>query len=188
MAVPICEHMKASGKRCGSPALRDKPFCFYHLVQEASLPLLRNMYIAYNPKAAPGEWPILEFPTPALEDAAAIQIGFMQVLHGVANGNLDVRKAGRMLSALHGAAANLHRLETCLAQMAGKPRRKRAAGLKPARKRTRPSQTALTRDVGTELPSQGSQETGVLRLRSAPPHFAQDDIQEEAAPPRHDIL
>jgi len=173
MAVPICEHMKASGKRCGSPALRDKPFCFYHLVQEASLPSLRNMYIAYNPKAAPGEWPILEFPTPALEDAAAIQIGFMQVLHGVANGNLDVRKAGRMLSALHGAAANLHRLEACLAQTASKLPRKPPVGVKQARKSarklSRPSQSlgrkqvsrlaTVTRDDGTGHPGQSVRPT-----------------------------
>ena len=116
MNVTICQHIKPSGKRCGSPAVKDREFCYYHIRQEESLPALRDMYIGYNPKAAPGEYPVMGFPTPALEDAAAIQIGFMQVLHGVASNKLDVAKAGRMLSALHGASANLHRLESCFAQ------------------------------------------------------------------------
>ena len=113
-AIPICEHIKPSGKRCGSPALRGRTLCFYHAGQNNSLPADRNMYAAYNQSAAPGEWPIREFPTPALEDAAAIQIGFMQALHGVANGHLDPRRAKLILSALHGARMNLRQMEACL--------------------------------------------------------------------------
>jgi hypothetical protein len=142
MSYPICQHVKPSGKGCGSPALKDREFCYYHTKLEESLPPMRDMYRAYNPKAAPGEWPLLNFPTPELEDAAGIQIGFMQVLHGVANGNLDVRKAGRMLSALHGAAANLHRLESCLSHTLQKIPRKPPAGVKTAGKGVRKTASA----------------------------------------------
>jgi hypothetical protein len=113
--VLICEHIKPSGKRCGSPALSGQTLCFYHVRQNESLPNDRNMYQGYNEKAKPGEWPILNFPTPALEDAAAIQIGFMQALHGICNGGLDPRRAKLVLSALHGARMNLQQLEKCWA-------------------------------------------------------------------------
>ena len=167
MDVPICQYVRVSGKRCGSPAMKDLPFCYYHVRQEQSLPSLRSMYFAYNPKAAPGEWPMLDFPTPALEDAASIQIGFMQVLYGVANGNLDEKKAGRMLSALHGAAANLHRLESCLAPILDMQRRKAPAGgrkaSKRARKLPRPSQTK----AGTGHPGFGASQVSKERDPSA---------------------
>jgi len=141
MTVPICEHVKPSGKRCGSPALRDQTFCYYHSRLEECLPTLRNMFIAQKANAAPGEWPIVEFPVPALEDAAAIQIGFMQALHGIANGNLDIRKAKLILSALHGASANLQRLEACLSQSLNAVLRKPPAGVKQAGRRVRKSNT-----------------------------------------------
>ena len=30
LAAPRCRHIKANGTQCGSPALRNKKFCFYH--------------------------------------------------------------------------------------------------------------------------------------------------------------
>ncbi len=118
MTVPICEHIKPGGQRCGSPALQGQTFCYYHTGMEQCLPYGRNMFIAEKEKAAPGEWPCHEFRVPILEDAAAIQIGFQQALHGVANGNLTPRKAKLVLSALHGARANLKEMEKCLAALA----------------------------------------------------------------------
>ncbi|HKD83974.1 MAG TPA: hypothetical protein VKB58_04435 [Terriglobales bacterium] len=141
MAVPICEHIKPSGKRCGSPALRDKSFCYYHSNVEECLPSVRNMFAVRNPNAAPGEWPFTDFPAPVLEDAAAIQVGFTQALYGVANGHLDLRRAKLVLSALHGASANLKRLEACLTQCVNALQRKRPTGVKQALKRARRSDT-----------------------------------------------
>ncbi len=134
MTISICEHIKSSGKRCGSPALREQAFCYYHSRLEECLPRLRTMFVAEKANAAPGEWPIVEFPVPVLEDAAAIQIGFMQVLHGIATGNLNVRKAKLILSALHGASANLQRLEACLAQSVSAVLRKQPGSVKQARR------------------------------------------------------
>jgi hypothetical protein len=28
--IPICEHVKKNGRRCGSPALRGRHFCYIH--------------------------------------------------------------------------------------------------------------------------------------------------------------
>lgn len=145
MSYPICEHVKTSGKRCGSPALSGETFCYYHKRLEEALPAARNMYFAYNRMATRGEDAMIGFHTPELEDAAGIQIGYMQTLYGIANGHLDCRRAKLMLSALHGAAANLQRLESCLGQTLKKVDRKPPASVKHAGKRARrlprPSQT-----------------------------------------------
>lgn len=131
MSYPICEHVKTSGKRCGSPALSGETFCYYHKRLEEALPAARNMYFAYNRMATRGEDAMIGFHTPELEDAAGIQIGYMQTLYGIANGHLDCRRAKLMLSALHGAAPNLQRLESCLGQTLSKViPRKPPAGVK----------------------------------------------------------
>lgn len=133
MNVPVCEHIMPSGKRCGSPALSGKTKCYYHQNLELRLPQGRSMFIEHKKNAAPGEWPIYEFPVPDLEDAVAIQIGFMQALHGVCNGNLPPRQAKLALSALHGASANLKRMQECLAACASAvPKKAPAAAGNPA--------------------------------------------------------
>jgi hypothetical protein len=50
-----------------------------------------------------------------LEDGAAIQIGFMQLIHGVAQQRLEQWRARMILSALHGAAANLRQMDAATA-------------------------------------------------------------------------
>jgi hypothetical protein len=135
MSIPTCEHIKPSGNRCGSPALKDQNVCYYHARLHLSLPVIRNMYIAENKHAEPGEYPVHNFPVPELEDAAAIQIGFMQALHGVANGRLDPRRAKLVLSALHGARMNLksmeRSLEACLRAANGSRKKPPASVRKP---------------------------------------------------------
>jgi len=124
----------ASGKRCGSLALSGETKCYYHIHLDYRLPYGRLMFIEPKKDPKPGEYPY-EFPVPVLEDAAAIQIGFMQALHGVCNGNLPPRKAKLVLSALHGARMNLKHFEDCLAALtktaSAKNKKKPPAGAKP---------------------------------------------------------
>ena len=64
----------------------------------------------------PGVMPIVHnFDFPVLDDAAAVQIGFMQVVHGISHGRLNPRQARLVLSALHGAAANLKFMDKAIA-------------------------------------------------------------------------
>ena len=30
--VARCEHVKVNGTQCGSPALRDQPYCYFHAI------------------------------------------------------------------------------------------------------------------------------------------------------------
>jgi hypothetical protein len=50
-----------------------------------------------------------------LEDAAAVQIAFMQFIYGVAQQRLEEWRARMILSALHGAAANLRLMDAATA-------------------------------------------------------------------------
>ncbi|MGA8879160.1 MAG: hypothetical protein WB555_26700 [Candidatus Korobacteraceae bacterium] len=116
MSVPICEYIRTGGKRCGSPALRDQRFCYYHTGQYEAMPMT-TMFVEENPHPRPGDYPIAGFQVPFLDDASAIQIGYMQLIHGVSHLRLDTRRARLILLALQGAAANLKHVETALAAM-----------------------------------------------------------------------
>jgi len=113
MSIPICEHLKPGGTRCGSPAVHGKQFCYYHLNLRHAMPMT-TLFVQENPNPAPGEYPVAVFDLPLLEDPASIQIGFMQLIHGVAHGRLEPRRARLILSALHGAAANLRLLNEAM--------------------------------------------------------------------------
>lgn len=116
MSVPICEYIRTGGKRCGSPALRDQRFCYYHSGQFRSMPMT-TMFYEENPNPREGEYPVTAFNMPFLDDAAAIQIGYMQLIHGVSHLRLEPRRARLILLALQGAAANLKYAEVALPPM-----------------------------------------------------------------------
>src|ERR1700675_908310 len=87
---PRCLHVKSNGVRCGSPAMRRNPFCFFH-----------DRY--YNAPA--------EDPFPPLEDANAVQVALMQVLERLRRealrpGPLDLRAVNALLYGLQTAAFN----------------------------------------------------------------------------------
>ena len=86
-----CRHIKPSGAKCESPALRDMPYCYFHSRANRKPPA--------RPK---GEEQPLEIPL--LEDHWAVQIALTQVLARVANSTLDARRAGLMLYGLQIAA------------------------------------------------------------------------------------
>lgn len=86
--APRCMHVRANGIRCGSPAMRENAFCYFH----DSL---------YNRPA--------DESFPFLEDATSIQMAIMQVLDGLRRGKLDRGVANSLLFGLQTASANLKR-------------------------------------------------------------------------------
>jgi len=117
MSVPICEYIKTGGKKCGSPALRGFKNCYYHEQLRQAMPTT-TMFVQENRNVAPGEMPVTGFQMPFLDDGAAIQIGFMQLIHGVSYFRLNPRQAKLILSALHGASANLRQMDKAIASAA----------------------------------------------------------------------
>jgi hypothetical protein len=110
VALAICEHIKPSGTRCGMLALRDQKFCYYHAKVRKTVPKNNLFVFLANPGRKEND-PNYAFEFPDLEDAAAVQIGFMQFIYGVAQQRIEERQARMILSALHGAAANLRLME-----------------------------------------------------------------------------
>ncbi len=98
--VKQCQRMKMNGTQCGSPALRNQKFCYFH--QRCSAVQFDISTSAADPAAL--------FFLPVLEDAVSIQATITQVCEHLLNRRLDPKKAGIMLYALQVAASNLDRL------------------------------------------------------------------------------
>ena len=113
-SLAICEHIRPSGARCGMLALRDQKFCYYHAKVRQTVPKNNLFVFLANPGRKEND-PNDAFEFPYLEDAAAVQIGFMQFIYGVSQQRIEEWRARMILSALHGAAANLRLMDTATA-------------------------------------------------------------------------
>lgn len=86
-----CTHIKVTGQRCGSPALRGEFFCYFHTrvikgVQQRVDMQLHSMAL--------------------LEDCESIQLSIMHVVDGLLKGTLDATRARLLIQALRIAARN----------------------------------------------------------------------------------
>jgi hypothetical protein len=88
-------------------------YCYHHAGLRKAVPATNLFVFLANPHSQ--DDPYAQFELPYLEDGAAIQIGFMQLIHGVAQQRLEQWRARMILSALHGAAANLRLMDAATA-------------------------------------------------------------------------
>ena len=91
-----CRHIMPNGCKCQAPALRGKPYCYFHT---------RLHRFAASPPLAKDE----PFKLPILEDRSAIQIALAQILNALGSAKLDPRHAGLYLYALQIASQNVER-------------------------------------------------------------------------------
>jgi len=89
--VRNCTHIKVTGQRCGSPALRGEYFCYFHTrvikgVQQRVDMRLHSMAL--------------------LEDCESIQLSIMHVVDGLIKGTLEPIRARLIIQALRIAARN----------------------------------------------------------------------------------
>ena len=98
--IPRCQHIKVNGTQCGSPAVRDRRFCFFHKKWH-------DQRIVINSAQARQSPPTLDLPV--LEDANSIQVALMQVMRLLLTAQIEHRTAGLLLYALQTASANLAR-------------------------------------------------------------------------------
>ena len=96
-----CRHIKVNGTQCGSPALRNKIFCFYHH-KDRPLPVECYSDIEY----ATGEINL-----PFFEDAHSIQAVIREVVQMVLQKRIERKTASLLLYALQIASSNLKRME-----------------------------------------------------------------------------
>jgi len=113
MDVPLCQHVKPDGSRCGTPAIRNHKYCYHHTTVRKLVP--KTTVHGLLTSGTTGE-PYVAFELPFLETPEAIQIGFMQLIHGVGTGLMEPKRARMILSALYGAAANLREMNKAAAR------------------------------------------------------------------------
>lgn len=82
-----CRHIKPSGLKCKSPAVRNTPYCYFHT----------GLYRSRNPSLSDVKEPIT---LPSLEDATGVQIALQQVLSALGSSRIDPRRAGLYLRGL----------------------------------------------------------------------------------------
>jgi hypothetical protein len=82
-----CRHIKTSGTKCQSPALKGKAYCYFHFRAH------RQRRSAPGPEAARGH----EFDAPLLEDRAAIQLAISEVVAAMARNRMDPDRGGKIL-------------------------------------------------------------------------------------------
>ncbi len=130
MPTTYCRHIRPSGRRCQSPALRNKPFCYYHESVNARLRTLRppddgtsNTIYPISPDEIDQihREPLLaeyyshtrgplELAFPPLEDANSIQLALSMVLTALGQNRLEARRAAGMLYNLQIASSNVRKL------------------------------------------------------------------------------
>jgi hypothetical protein len=145
-SVSICTHIKVTGVRCGSPALRGEQFCYFHQR------MMRGVQIPNNARI---------HPVALIENEEAIQASLMEVINALARNTIDLKRAELILRALHISVKNARRVNFGLhsGEMVKKV---------PDYTTTPVERAALTRPGGQELPGRSA-----VELDSTPPDPAQ---------------
>ena len=90
-----CQHIKVNGTQCGSPALRQGKYCYFHMRWRGGSRFAK----ALRKRETSG--------LPILEDANSIQVGLGEVMFHLVTQEIDHRTGALMLYALQTASANL---------------------------------------------------------------------------------
>ena len=87
----VCTHIKVNGVRCGSPALRQEVFCYFHqrMIRGVRTPPRSRLH-----------------PIAMLEDEQSIQAALMEIVNAIVRNQIDVARARLVLRALSIAARN----------------------------------------------------------------------------------
>jgi len=93
--VKNCTHIKVTGVRCGSPALRGERFCYFHQ---------RMIRTVKGPPASRVHHAAL------LEDEESIQASLMEVVNALLRGSIEIKRAELILRALNTAVRNIRRV------------------------------------------------------------------------------
>ena len=86
--VRTCTHIKVTGVRCGSPALREEQYCYFHYRMLCDS---RVSHVAL------------------LENEEAIQVSLMEIVNSLLRGTIDVKRGELVLRALNTAVRNSRR-------------------------------------------------------------------------------
>ncbi len=91
MQFESCRHIHPDGAYCGSPALRDRKYCYYHLMERARR-LRRARALRDNQP--------YRLEIQSLDNPYAIRAALTDIAQALATGQLDPRTAGKLLYAI----------------------------------------------------------------------------------------
>jgi hypothetical protein len=103
-SVKICTHIKVTGIRCGSPALRGEKFCYFHERMINGVPTPPHARI---------------HPMALIETEEAIQVALMETINAIVRNTIDLRRADLIIKALNIAVKNSRRVrfDRCESEM-----------------------------------------------------------------------
>ena len=99
---PTCTHIKEDGTYCGSPALVNRRYCFFHLNFRGRR-LRRAQARRHNQP--------YRLQLPALENLHAIQVAIGEILEAMADGQLDPKAGGIMLYGIQQATTVMLKIQ-----------------------------------------------------------------------------
>ena len=91
-----CTHIKVTGVRCGSPALRGEQFCYFHQ---------RMLRTVKGPPASRVHHAAL------LEDEESIHASLIEIVNALLRGTIELKRAELILRALNTAVRNIRRVK-----------------------------------------------------------------------------
>ena len=146
--VRSCTHIKVTGVRCGSPALRGEQFCYFHqrMIRGVRTPPHSRLH-----------------PIAQIESEEAIQVSLMEVINALARNTIDVKRAELILRALNIAVRNARRarfdnVSGTMVKEVPEYQDPKAANVEPAESCGDEScgDGALTRPSGPEVPGRSA--------------------------------
>ena len=122
MTTKYCRHIRVNGERCGSPALSNKTFCYFHVEFERrhrrinaqhdkTITVLHPMTLQDGSQRDPilaEQLPQLDLPP--LEDRHSIQVALSMVIIALTEGRIDPKLAALLFYGLQVASTNAHKL------------------------------------------------------------------------------
>jgi hypothetical protein len=94
--VRSCTHIKVTGVRCASPAMRGEQFCYFHqrMIRGVRTPPQSRLH-----------------PIALIEDQESLQVALMEVINALMRNSIDLKRATLILRALHIAVKNVRYLK-----------------------------------------------------------------------------
>jgi hypothetical protein len=97
-----CRHVKEDGAYCGSPALRERKYCYYHLMQRGRR-LRRALALRDNKP--------YRLEIQSLDNLYAVRAALTDIAQALAAGQLEARTAGKLLYAIQQVTSANRRIE-----------------------------------------------------------------------------
>ncbi len=99
MSYRTCDHLKADGVYCSSPALRDQRYCYFHLDAHARRVQAAHAQLHGKP---------CTLQIPILDNMHAVQAAIQHVVDALAAGRIQNRRAALLLYSFQQAATGLN--------------------------------------------------------------------------------